>query len=68
MGSTGGVLRGRGGSSIDRGRGRLRGSGGFHYTRGLSYEEQSESTKEGGPPDRLYSRGIRSFDRSQARY
>ena len=64
-GPPGGVLRGRGGL-IDRGRGRLRGSGGFHYSRGLSCEEQSDNVKD-GPPERPFSRSLRSYDRSQVR-
>lgn len=57
-------MRGRG-ISVDRGRGRGRASsGGFHY-RGLSYDEQSDGGKEIGPPERGFSRGSRSFDRSQ---
>ncbi|KAK6618626.1 hypothetical protein RUM43_013017 [Polyplax serrata] len=61
----GGVFRGRGGNILERGRGRLRGSGGFHYSRGLSYEEQSDGVKEGGPPERPFSRSLRSYDRTQ---
>ncbi|KAL0277347.1 UNVERIFIED_CONTAM: hypothetical protein PYX00_004675 [Menopon gallinae] len=58
-------MRGRG-ISVDRGRGRGRlSSGGYHYPRGLSYDEQSEGGKEIGPPERGFSRGSRSFDRSQ---
>lgn len=63
----GGVFRGRGGNILERGRGRLRGSGGFHYSRGLSYEEQSDGVKEGGPPERPFSRSLRSYDRTQVR-
>lgn len=60
-----GGLRGRGGS-VDRGRGRTRGSGGFHYTRGLSYDETSEGVKDGAL-ERGFSRGGRGYDRSQVR-
>lgn len=61
-----GGLRGRGGS-VDRGRGRTRGSGGFHYTRGLSYDETSEGIKDGALERGGFSRGGRGYDRSQVR-
>ncbi|PSN45439.1 GIGYF family protein [Blattella germanica] len=44
--SNAGVLRGGRGGSIDRGRGR--GRGGFHYSRGLSYEEQGDGVDSRG--------------------
>lgn len=49
-----GALGGRGGS-VDRGRGRARGS--YHYSRGLSYEESDQPNG--------YNRGMRNFDRTQ---
>lgn len=52
-----GVLGGRGGS-VDRGRGRARGT--YHYSRGLSYEDSEGFSSTGS-----YSRNIRSFDRTQ---
>lgn len=52
---TRGVLGGRGGS-VDRGRGRARGS--YHYSRGLSYEESDSGNG-------FNSRSIRSYDRTQ---
>lgn len=55
-GGTRGGVGGRGGS-VDRGRGRAR--GGFHYSRGISYEDSD------GPNNTTYSRGLRPFDRSQ---
>jgi hypothetical protein len=75
-GTTGGP-RGRGGS-VDRGRGR--GRGGYHYLRGLSYEELGDGVdlrgglRGGLDRDRVegpissatsYPRNIRPFDRSQ---
>ncbi|KAK7869595.1 hypothetical protein R5R35_003385 [Gryllus longicercus] len=75
-GIPGGNRGGRGGS-VDRGRGR--GRGGYHYTRGLSYEEPGEAgdMRSGrGGPDRgessgssaavSFPRSIRSFDRTQS--
>lgn len=59
-----GGLRGRGGS-VDRGRGRSRGPGGFHYTRGLSYDETTEGIKDGPLERGGFSRGGRGYDRSQ---
>lgn len=57
VGGTRGGVGGRGGS-VDRGRGRAR--GGFHYSRGLSYEDSD------GANNTTYSRGgLRPFDRSQ---
>lgn len=69
--------RGRGGS-VDRGRGR--GRGGYHYSRGLSYEEPGDGVDSRGglrgvlDRDRVegsissatsFPRNIRPFDRSQ---
>lgn len=69
--------RGRGGS-VDRGRGR--GRAGYHYSRGLSYEEQGDGLDSRGglrgglDRDRVegtissatsFPRNIRPFDRSQ---
>lgn len=51
---TRGALAGRGGS-VDRSRGRARGS--YHYSRGLSYEDTENSNG-------YNSRGMRSYDRS----
>lgn len=74
---TSGGPRGRGGS-VDRGRGR--GRGGFHYSRGLSYEEPGDGVDSRGglrgglDRDRIegpissatsFPRNIRPFDRSQ---
>ena len=62
-----GILRGGRGGSIDRGRGRGRGS--FHYTRGLSYEEPGDAglrdRGEGSLSSANFQRNIRTFDRSQ---
>ncbi|KAJ9576784.1 hypothetical protein L9F63_025324, partial [Diploptera punctata] len=62
-----GILRGGRGGSIDRGRGRGRGS--FHYSRGLSYEEPSDNSLrdrgEGPVSSSNFQRNIRTFDRSQ---
>ncbi|XP_069695255.1 GRB10-interacting GYF protein 2 isoform X2 [Periplaneta americana] len=76
-GISGGPRGGRGGS-VDRGRGR--GRGGYHYTRGLSYEEPGDGVDSRGglrvglDRDRIdgpissatsFPRNIRPFDRPQ---
>ncbi|CAG2068721.1 unnamed protein product, partial [Timema podura] len=67
-----GSTRGSRGGSVDRGRGR--GRGGYHYTRGLSYEEPGDGVGprldrgEGPPPppSSTFIRSTRPFDRSQS--